>query len=91
MMLWQEWWIWVVGGIVLAILEVMAPGYVLLGFAVGAIVTGILLYSGALGASLPILLLVFAVVSLATWLVFRKVFGLRRGQVKIWKDDINDH
>ena len=90
MMLWQEWWVWVVGGIVLAVLEILAPGYVLLGFAIGAIATGALLWFGVLGASLPVLLVVFAVVSLLTWLVFRKVFGLRRGQVKIWHDDIND-
>ncbi len=90
-MLWQEWWAWTVAGIVLAVLEVLAPGYVLLGFAVGAVVIGVLLWAGVLGGSLPVLLLVFAVVSLLVWLVLRKVFGLRRGQVKIWKDDINDH
>ncbi len=90
-MLWQEWWAWTVAGIVLAVLEVLAPGYVLLGFAVGAVVIGVLLWAGVLGGSLPVLLLVFAVVSLLVWLVLRKVLGLRRGQVKIWKDDINDH
>ncbi len=90
-MLWQEWWAWTVAGIVLAVLEILAPGYVLLGFAVGAVVIGGLLWAGILGGSLPVLLLVFSVVSLLVWLVLRKVFGMRRGQVKIWKDDINDH
>ncbi len=90
-MLWQEWWVWIVGGIVLAVLEVLAPGYVLLGFAVGAVVTGGLLWFGVLGASLPVVVLVFALVSLLTWLAFRKIFGLRRGQVKVWHDDINEH
>ena len=89
-MLWQQWWVWIVAGIVLAILEVLAPGFILVGFAVGAVATGILLYLGVLGASLPVLLLVFAVTSLLTWLVFRKIFGLRRGQVKIWDEDINE-
>ncbi len=87
---WQEWWVWIVGGIGLAVLEILAPGYVLLGFAVGALATGGLLWFGVLGGSLPVLLLVFAVISLVTWLVFRKLFGLRRGQVKVWKDDINE-
>ena len=89
-MLWQQWWVWIVAGIVLAILEVLAPGFILVGFAVGAVATGILLYLGVLGASLPVLLLVFAVMSLLTWLAFRKLFGLRRGQVKIWDEDINE-
>ena len=89
-MLWQEWWVWVVGGIVLAVLELLAPAFVLLGFAIGAVATGALIALGVVGGSLPVLLLVFAVVSLASWMVLRKVFGLRRGQVKIWKHDIND-
>jgi len=45
---------------------------------------------GVLGSSLPVMILVAALVSLIAWLVMRKVFGLRRGQVKIWKHDIND-
>ena len=90
MMLWQEWWVWIVGGIVLAVLEVIAPGYVLLGFAVGAMITGGLLALGVLGSSLPLIILVFALSSLVAWLLLRKVFGLRKGQVKIWDKDIND-
>ncbi len=89
-MWWQEWWVWIVAGIVLAVLEVVAPGYILLGFAIGVAATGLLIAAGILGGSLPVLLLVAAVISLTTWLVLRKVFGLRRGQVKIWDKDIND-
>ena len=89
-MLWQEWWVWVVGGIVLAVLELLAPAFVLLGFAIGAVATGLLIAVGLIGNSLPVLLLVFAVVSLFSWIILRKVFGLRRGQVKIWHRDIND-
>ena len=90
MMLWQEWWIWIVGGIILAVLEVIAPGYILLGFSVGAIATGILLALGVLGGSLPILILVAAVISLLTWFAMRRFFGIRRGQIKIWDRDINE-
>ena len=90
MMLWQEWWVWIVGGIILAVLEVIAPGYILLGFSVGAIATGILLALGVLGGSLPILILVAAVISLLTWFAMRRFFGIRRGQIKIWDKDINE-
>ena len=89
-MWWQEWWVWVVGGIILAVLELLAPAFVLLGFAIGAVATGLLIAVGLIGASLPVLLLVFAVVSLLSWVALRKVFGLHRGQVKIWHRDIND-
>ncbi len=90
-MIWQEWWIWVVGGIVLAVLELLAPAFVLLGFSAGAMLTGALLAFGIVGDSLSVLVLVFALTSLVAWIVMRKVFGIRRGQVKIWKKDINDH
>lgn len=89
-MLWQEGWVWIVAGVGLAVLEVIAPAYVFLGFAVGAVVVGVLLWAGVLGGGWPALALVFAVVSLVAWLVLRKVFGLRHGQVKIWDRDINE-
>ena len=90
-MLWQEWWIWMIAGAVLGILEVVIPGFILLGFAIGAALTGLLLWAGVLGSSLAILVLVFAVASLVAWLVLRKVVGVRHGQVKVWNRDINDN
>lgn len=91
MMWWQEWWVWVVGGIALGVLEILAPAFVLLGFSIGALLTGGLIALGALGGSFAVLILVFAVTSLVAWLALRKIFGLRHGQVKIWKRDINDN
>ncbi len=91
MIIWQEWWVWVVLGIVLGVLELLAPAFVLLGFAIGTVITGGLLALGVLGSSLPVLLLVAAVISLLAWLGLRKIFGLRRGQVKIYHHDINDN
>ncbi|MGJ8585663.1 MAG: NfeD family protein [Marinosulfonomonas sp.] len=90
-MLWQEWWVWIVAGIALGVLEVLAPGYILLGFAIGALITGILVAVGLLGSSLPIMLLVAALVSLGAWFAMRKIFGIRTGQVKIWDRDINEN
>ena len=92
---WDVWWVWVAGGIVLAILEVFAPGFILLGFAIGAVVVGILLAVGGsvaawLTGSLPMMLLVFAVVSLVAWLVLRRLEGVRKGQKKLWDTDINE-
>lgn len=94
--MWQLWWIWAVAGLALGILEVFAPGYVFLGFAAGAIATGIVILVGGpfaawLTGSLPLVLLFFAVASLLAWLAARRIFGLREGQVKIWDRDINDN
>ncbi len=90
MILWQEWWVWVVAGVGLGVLEILAPAFVLLGFSIGALLVGLLIAMGVLGTSLPIMVLVFAVISLLSWIVLRKIFGLRKGQVKVWHEDIND-
>ena len=87
-------WVWLAGALVLAILEMFVPAYVFLGFAVGAGLTGAGLWvagaDSALASSLPGILVVFAVLSLISWIVLRRVLGIRKGQVKIIKKDIND-
>lgn len=89
--MWAVWWVWIVAGFALGVLEVIVPGYIFLGFAIGAVVVGVGLGVGLLGSSLPFLLLVFAVVSLLAWLGLRRSVGVRDGQVKIWDRDINDN
>lgn len=89
-MMWNVWWVWIVAGFALGVLEVLAPGYIFLGFAIGAVVTGILVGIGLMGGSLPALLLVFAVASVLAWLALRRTMGVRKGQVKLWDKDIND-
>ncbi len=83
------WWAWVILGFALGVLEVLVPGFIFLGFAIGAVVTGILVGFGV-PAGLPALILIFAVVSVLSWLVLRRVVGVREGQVKVWDHDIND-
>ena len=91
-MWWALWWVWVSIGIGLAILEVLVPGFIFLGFAAGAVLTGVLLglAGPAIGGSLAGVALIFAVLSLVSWLVLRRVLGGRHGQVKIIRRDIND-
>ena len=84
------WWAWVILGFALGVLEVLAPGFIFLGFAVGAVVTGILVGFG-IPAGPAALILIFAVVSVAAWLVLRRVVGVREGQVKVWDRDINEN
>ncbi len=88
--MWATWWVWVAGGFALGVLEVIVPGFIFLGFAIGAVLTGILVGTGLIGGSLPPLLVIFAVASLIAWLALRKSMGVREGQVKLWDRDIND-
>jgi membrane protein implicated in regulation of membrane protease activity len=93
--MWAEWWIWAVAAILLAVGEVILPSFVLLGFAIGAGAIALILLVGGplaiwLGASVPVLLLVFALVSLVSWLGLRRWLGVYRGQVKTFDRDINE-
>lgn len=87
----DTWWAWVILGFALGVLEVLAPGYIFLGFAIGAVLTGVLVGIGLAPAGFAALLLVFAVLSVVAWLVLRRVVGVRGGQVKVWDRDINDN
>ncbi len=88
--IWALWWVWGLGAIALLILEVFAPGFLFLGFGVGAAVVAGLLALGLGSSNVVILALVFAVISMVAWYAMRRVFGVRKGQVKIWDKDIND-
>ncbi|MEO6300924.1 MAG: hypothetical protein ABIV25_09150 [Paracoccaceae bacterium] len=88
---WEVWWVWVVFGVALGVLEVLVPGFIFLGFAVGAVVTGVLVGVGLLGANVPWLMLVFAVLSLVAWIGLRRLVGVKAGQVKVWDKDINEN
>ena len=87
-----HWWVWAGIALVLGILEMVAPAFILLGFAIGAGVVTLLLLiggAGAVGGTVPWMLVIFAVASLVAWLALRNIFKLPQGQVKTFEDDIN--
>lgn len=92
-MWWSLWWVWMVGAVALAILEVVAPAQIFLGFAIGAAGVGLALLLGVpgLAGSFPWMMMVFALVSLAAWLVVRRAVGVRDGQTKVFEHDVNDN
>jgi membrane protein implicated in regulation of membrane protease activity len=91
-MIWHLPWVWLAAGLVLAIAETLLPGWILLGFAIGSVVTGLLVWGGVLAAAgLPTLLVVFALASLAGWLVLKQAFGMPGQKPKVWEKDINDN
>ncbi len=83
------WWVWMAGALALAIAETLLPGFIFLGFAIGAFAVSLALLIG-LGLGLPALLLVFAGLSLIAWLLLRRFFAMPKGQVKRFEGDIND-
>lgn len=90
MPLWTEWWVWMSGALILATLEVLIPGYIFLGFAIGAGMMGLLILFGISASGFALTLVLFSILSLISYLVMRKYFALKTGQVKIWETDVND-
>lgn len=88
-MMLNGWW-WLIAALVLAALELFAPGWVFLGIAAAVAVMGLALLSGLWTAGLPVTLVVTAILSGVIWLLLRRLVGVREGQVRIWDRDIND-
>ena len=87
--LWSLWWVWLAAALLLAIIEVVLPGFLFLGFAIGAAIMGIVLVAAPLALSLPLLLVIFAMLSLIAWVVLRRIFRLPEGQVRRVRGDVN--
>ncbi len=89
MALWSLWWVWLAAALILAILEVLAPGFIFLGFAIGAGIVGLMLLT-PFSPGLPALLAVFAVLSLVAWGGLRTAFRRDDGAARRIDHDIND-
>lgn len=93
MMWWTIWWIWGIAAMIFAIIEVALPGYIFMGFAIGAGVTGLLMLIGlgsVVGGTLGTAMLTFAVLSLVAWLVVRRLLGPHAGKTTIIDRDVNE-
>ena len=60
------WWVWVALAFILGIVEVFAPAYIFLGFALGALATA-LFVAVASGPAAAVVIAIFAVASLLAW------------------------
>ena len=83
-------WFWLVAAFVLGAAETILPGFILLGFGIGAFLTGVALFLGLI-ASPAALLLTFAVGSALGWYLLRRIFTQPGQKPKIWHKDINDN
>lgn len=84
------WWLWGSLALVLLILEVLAPGFVFLGFGIGAAAVALLFLVAGPVMGLPMTLVVLAAVALVSWVVLRKFFASPGSDKKIIRHDIND-
>lgn len=84
------WWIWLAAALVLALVEIMLPGFIFLGFALGALVMAVLVAVLPTAFSAPVAVAVFAGLSLAAWIALRLIFRNQRSGTRIIRHDIND-
>jgi membrane protein implicated in regulation of membrane protease activity len=83
------WWIWISVALILGLIEVMLPGNIFLGFALGALaMVPVVLALPGVGTSL--LIAIFAGLSLAAWIVLRVVFRKQSSGARIVTRDINE-
>ncbi len=87
------WWVWISLALVLAIVEVVAPGFIFLGIAIGAAIQAVLLLAlpDVFGQWSPnALMALFGGLSLASWIVLRQVFRKQSSGAKTFSEDVND-
>ena len=87
-------WIWIAAAAVLSAIEAFLPGYVLLGFGIGAGAVALALFPfGAEARALPyaplMLLAIWSALSIAAWLVLAFLFG-RPSRRRGGRRDVND-
>ena len=83
------WWVWLSAALLLAIIEIVVPGFIFLGIAIGAALTAIII-AVMPGLAFSTLMVIFGVLSLGAWLVLRSMFRAPNDQTRIIHKDIND-
>lgn len=83
-------YIWILAGVLLAGLELLTPGFVVIFFGIGAVITGVLsLFIPGLSADLLIQFLIWAASSVGSLALFRRFFK-KTFRGKVIEDDGRD-
>ncbi|MEX3315734.1 NfeD family protein [Sulfitobacter sp. PS-8MA] len=84
------WWVWLCAALLLGVVELLLPGSIFLGFALGALAMALIV---ALFAPMNVasLLALFAVLSLLAWIGLRLVFRRQSSGARIVTRDINEN
>lgn len=84
------WWAWICIALVLGMVELLAPGFIFLGFALAAVImAGVV--AVFTGINIPALLALFAVLSLISWIALRRAFRNQSSGARIVTRDINEN
>lgn len=84
------WWVWLSAALALALIELVVPTSIFLGFALGALVmTGVVAFSAITNTSA--LLTLFAALSLAAWVILKRAFKSQSSGARIVERDINEN
>ncbi|MEP5730113.1 MAG: hypothetical protein ABJL67_12170 [Sulfitobacter sp.] len=84
------WWIWVCIALGLGVVELLAPGFIFLGFAIGALVMALIVAVISL-SSVSAMLALFAILSLIAWVALRSAFRKQSSGARIVTHDINEN
>lgn len=84
------WWVWMAAALVMGLIEVLVPGFIFLGFALGAVAMAGLVFV-APGFSPAALLAIFAGLSLLAWILLRLAFRSQSSGARIVHKDVNDN
>ncbi len=84
------WWVWLSAALALALVELVVPAAVFLGFALGALAMTVVVGLGLI-TNTSALLAVFAALSLLAWIALRLVFKRQSSGARIVERDINEN
>tara|TARA_R110002072_G_scaffold54333_14_gene142654 strand:+ start:1191 stop:1466 length:276 start_codon:yes stop_codon:yes gene_type:complete len=84
------WWVWISAGLILGVIELLASGFIFLGFAIGALAMAVFVFVLP-AANVPALLAMFAILSLIAWMGLRLIFRRQSSGARIVKRDINEN
>lgn len=83
------WWVWICAALALGVVELLAPGYIFLGFALGALAMAVVVFVMP-ATNVPALLAMFAILSLIGWIILRILFRRQSSGARIVTRDINE-
>ncbi len=84
------WWVWICIALALGVIELLAPGFIFLGFGLGALVmAGIVALTSF--SNIPALLATFAILSLVAWIALKAAFRKQSSGARIVTRDINEN
>ena len=83
------WWVWICAALALGVVELLAPGYIFLGFALGALAMAVVVFVMP-ATNVPALLAMFTILSLIGWIILRILFRRQSSGARIVTRDINE-